>query len=834
MTRGMVCAAAVVLAINASATCSGAPASLGVLRLRGGAAKAPRSAPSKKRGSAASGAGQPRRSAEGQGATEALDTGSAAPQHIYRADKRRGEDKRLAKTGKSFGSGADGKAASQAPVARAQDEAESATKASLTSSVVPKRPASQVVTGEYFRKKLRAADRAAHREATRNMPLGTGTNQTRHDDFNPGAADSLDQNTPFEKTAAPGAEANETRTPFIPVLYDGVIHRPPVRERDEWLELFRSMDTYKNVIDLKLVEGILDRAGVPLIDKRTLKFAGFLVDAYIARVCDHAADWARLRLEGEEEMKESAAKAANRLAFFQRDDVVKRIRRNNFTLVETDVLRALNEMNPGSDLPFLRVPFTPAGKGPNSASSHDSDYASEEESSELVSSNAMDQDGELLRRKTAEFEGGGDEDGGEQSAESERGNYLDPAAALEMARFGLSRKQSAALETALQKEKDEEEASKNVAKAGMGVRGPAIDRLVDSDQESEDDEDEDGADPSEKARQAEAARRKAAVAGGGAQVGRDRPEDEGSDDLVGKDSKSDNTDDTSLDIIDEALEQEFSQISLSTSQSESEDDGYFVVSPTRASAETSGLGRDVDFARSRPDLTAEAGGVGGGVTSTAHSHAQQYNAYYQRQQQAEQPYNAPYMQPRNPMGRPPGSSGAPPHHANVPAASYQPRYASTYATYNPTPYARQAPGAGTSVGAGAHSGPYSAYSGYAPGSAGHGFGGGTAGSREMAPYPAGTRPAMYPTMQYAHAPPLAAATAAVSGSTGLLGSGLQARAPMAAPSAAGQPAPASDGDRAMNANQSGRPPPGAGATAGGRVSGGGTWAGGGAGAPPQM
>ena len=147
------------MAINASATCSGAPASLGVLRLRGGAAKAPRSAPSKKRGSAASGAGQPRRSAEGQGATEALDTGSAAPQHIYRADKRRGEDKRLAKTGKSSGSGADGKAASQAPVARTQDEAESATKASLTSSVVPKRPASQVVTGEYFRKKLRAADR---------------------------------------------------------------------------------------------------------------------------------------------------------------------------------------------------------------------------------------------------------------------------------------------------------------------------------------------------------------------------------------------------------------------------------------------------------------------------------------------------------------------------------------------------------------------------------------------------------------------------------------------------------------------------------------------------
>ena len=824
----MVWAAAVVLAINASATCSGAPASLGVLRLRGGGAKAPRSAPSKKRGGAASGAGQPRRSAEGQGATEALDNGSEAPQHIYRADKRRGEDKRMAKTGKSFGPVADGKAASQAPVARAQDEAECATKASLTSSAEPKRPASQVVTGEYFRKKLRAADRAA----TRNRPLGTGNNHTRHDDFNPGAADSLDQNTPFEETAASGAKANETRTPFIPVLYDGVIHRPPVRERDEWLELFRSMDTYQNVIDLRLVEGILDRTGVRLIDKRTLKFAGFLVDAYIARVCDHAADWARLRLEGEEEMKESAAKAANRLAFFQRDNVVKRIRQNNFTLVETDVLRALNEMNPGSDLPFLRVPITPAGKGPNSASSHDSDYESEEESSELVSSNAMDQDGELLRRKRAELEGGGDEDGGEQSAESERGNYLDPAAALEMARFGLSRKQSAALETALQKEKEEEEASKNVAtaKAGTGVRAPTIDRLVDSDQESEDDEDEDGADPSEKALEAEVARRKAAVAGGGAQVGRERPEDEGSDDLVGKDSKGENTDDTSLDIIDEALEQEFSQISISTSQSESEEDGYFVVSPTRASAETSGLGRDADFARSRPDLTAEAGGVGGGVTSTAQSHAQQYNAYYQRQQQAEQPYNAPYMQPRNPVGRPQVSSGAPPHHANVPAASYQPRYASTYATYNPTPYARQAPGAGTSVGAGALAGPYSAYSGYAPGSAGHGFGGGTAGSREMAPYAAGTRPAIYPTMQYPHAPPLAAATV-VGGSTG---SGLQARAPMAAPSAVGQPAPASDGDRAMNANQSVRPPPGAGAAAGGRVSGGGTWAGGGAGDPPQM
>jgi len=50
------------------------------------------------------------------------------------------------------------------------------------------------------------------------------------------------------------------------------------------LELFRSMDTYTNVVDLKYIKGIFEQTGVQFVDKSTLKFTGFLVDSHISRM----------------------------------------------------------------------------------------------------------------------------------------------------------------------------------------------------------------------------------------------------------------------------------------------------------------------------------------------------------------------------------------------------------------------------------------------------------------------------------------------------------------------------------------------------------------------
>jgi len=230
-----------------------------------------------------------------------------------------------------------------------------------------KRASSDVVTGEYFKKALRAVEAAAaDRQGSMQAPRNASSAP-----FRPGAADAAGESAfdgpvskqqdadgkDDEEQAADGSVPAMRRSAFVPVIYDDVLGRPPVRERDEWLELFRSMDTYTNIIDLKFVKDVLESTGVQCVDKATLKFAGFLVDAYICRVCSYSADWVRLRLQGEEEMKEAAARGSNKA--FVRDDVLKRMRNLNFTLIQSDVLHALHEMSPGSDLPFLEHAILP-------------------------------------------------------------------------------------------------------------------------------------------------------------------------------------------------------------------------------------------------------------------------------------------------------------------------------------------------------------------------------------------------------------------------------------------------------------------------------------------
>jgi hypothetical protein len=391
-----------------------------------------------------------------------------------------------------------------------------------------KRHASEVVTGEYFRKVMRAAEVEADRVAA----VKSASKTLRPDVFRPGAADAtsdedtaLDgqaqkrsrENPPADGPKQQPAAPQSNKTAFIPVIYDGVSHRPPVHERDEWLELFRSMDTYTNVIDLKLVQGILDRTGVRCVDHSTLKFAGFLVDAYISRICNYASDWVRLRLEGEEELREAAAKAANKLSTYKRQDPTERVRNLNFTLLETDVLHALNEMKPGADLDLIGTRFMPRGKAEDESSSAYSDRSSDtDEQSQSVSSNAARPDGQLMPRQGLAKRGGlgleGEQEGergGESEEESaEYDRYLDETAALEMARFGLSRKQTAELERGVEERQREEklkgeEARKRIqgmspggaATVGIGVGGgnAGIDMLLkDSDaDDSEADNDDD-------------------------------------------------------------------------------------------------------------------------------------------------------------------------------------------------------------------------------------------------------------------------------------------------------------------------------------------------------
>ena len=313
-----------------------------------------------------------------------------------------------------------------------------------------KRASSTVVTGEYFRKALRAAEAAAADDEEGSSVRASGN--VSAEPFRPGAADAVSEDSGdapvAQRQGANTLEPAVTRSAFVPVIFDDVVGRAPVRERDEWLELFRSMKSYTNIIDLKFVKSILESTGVQCVDKDTYKFAGFLVDAYICRVCSYAADWARLRLQGEEEMKEAAARGSSRgQEGGTGARVLERMRRLNFTLLESDVLHALNEISPGADLPYLEHAILPRGAAAAEAASSTSSSQPESESLSQPAPHLDQVD------PAAEAE----EDG---ELNEPRASYIDAGAALEMARFGLSRKQMASLDVALEQEKQEEEKRK--------------------------------------------------------------------------------------------------------------------------------------------------------------------------------------------------------------------------------------------------------------------------------------------------------------------------------------------------------------------------------------
>jgi hypothetical protein len=325
-----------------------------------------------------------------------------------------------------------------------------------------KRASSTVVTGEYFRKALRAAEAAAADDEERSSVRASCNASS--EPFRPGAADAVSEDAGDAPVAANTLEPAMRRSAFVPVIYDDVVGRAPVRERDEWLELFRSMKSYTNIIDLEFIKSILESTGVQCVDKDTYKFAGFLVDAYICRVCSYAADWARLRLQGEEEMKEAAARGSSRGQEGGTEArVLQRMRRLNFTLLESDVLHALNEMSPGSDLPYLEHAILPRGAAAADAASSTS---SSQPESESLSQPAPHLD-QLEPAADAKEDG---------ELNESRASYIDAGAALEMARFGLSRKQMAALDDALEQEKQEEEKRKlphvmpNVDPRSLGSR----------------------------------------------------------------------------------------------------------------------------------------------------------------------------------------------------------------------------------------------------------------------------------------------------------------------------------------------------------------------------
>jgi len=122
-----------------------------------------------------------------------------------------------------------------AAAAAAKKKAAEAETAEVQKNAPHKRPASEVVTGAYFRKAVRAAEAAAsasHNSKERLQP----------DEYRPGAADSPDQENPYDKEKPPQQQLPHpiNRSAFVPVIYDGVVGREPVRERDEWC-VFRNL-----------------------------------------------------------------------------------------------------------------------------------------------------------------------------------------------------------------------------------------------------------------------------------------------------------------------------------------------------------------------------------------------------------------------------------------------------------------------------------------------------------------------------------------------------------------------------------------------------------------
>ena len=121
------------------------------------------------------------------------------------------------------------------------------------------------------------------------------------------------------------------------------------------------------------------------------------------------------------------------------------------------------------------------------------------------SSNVMDHHGELVRRRRegpVQQEGEGEE--GEGGAMLDRtGSYIDPAAALEIARFGLSKKETAALDQAIEDDRAQQADADKLKRAaegggtvgggvgGRGTLGSVVNDEQDEEEEDEEDEDED-------------------------------------------------------------------------------------------------------------------------------------------------------------------------------------------------------------------------------------------------------------------------------------------------------------------------------------------------------
>eukprot|EP00960_Hanusia_phi_P072841 767885-Hanusia_phi.AAC.7 len=90
---------------------------------------------------------------------------------------------------------------------------------------------------------------------------------------------------------------------YVPVTQEDEPLRSYVRESDEWMHLFRSMGSYKNVLPVRFIKEVMKRHGCTCEDRYTLKFAGYLADVFTYQLVDSITDWAYLRLEGEEEEK---------------------------------------------------------------------------------------------------------------------------------------------------------------------------------------------------------------------------------------------------------------------------------------------------------------------------------------------------------------------------------------------------------------------------------------------------------------------------------------------------------------------------------------------------
>jgi len=138
---------------------------------------------------------------------------------------------------------------------------------------------------------------------------------------------------------------------YVPVTQEDEPLRSYVRESDEWMHLFRSMGSYKNVLPVRFIKEVMKRHGCTCEDRYTLKFAGYLADVFTYQLVDSITDWAYLRLEGEEEEKVELDPK------YKRQSVKKMFRNMNFTLKEIDILHAMSELLPEFEQIIQKIPL---------------------------------------------------------------------------------------------------------------------------------------------------------------------------------------------------------------------------------------------------------------------------------------------------------------------------------------------------------------------------------------------------------------------------------------------------------------------------------------------